>query len=295
MKKILKNKKLMITILVIFGLFALGGCASITGPDGKVLPEKLIALSTPFNAVFSNEGWFEAFLVYPVAQLINFLANYIGPVGGLISATVLINLLTIALSIKSTVGTQKMQMVQPQMQKIQAKYADRKDQESQMKMAKELQDLYAKEGINPFGSILVTFIQLPIIMVLWQSSQRAISIVQGSFLGFSLETTPLEGFKTGQWFYVIVFVIMLLVQFASMKIPTYLAKRKNKDVKKSHSVANAPDPNKSMGMMSNFMIIFIGFISINWPIAMSIYWIVSSITMILKTVFIQWKFIDNAK
>lgn len=46
--------------------------------------------------------------------------------------------------IKSTVSQQKMQLIQPEMERIQNKYKGRKDQTSQMRMSAEIQALYKK-------------------------------------------------------------------------------------------------------------------------------------------------------
>ena len=56
-----------------------------------------------------------------------------------------------------------MQMLQPELQKIQNKYAGKTDDRSRMMQAQEMQALYKKNNISPFGSILVMFIQLPIL------------------------------------------------------------------------------------------------------------------------------------
>lgn len=68
--RINKRKMAMLAILLV----VLAGCARVTGSDGHVLPEKIIALTTPFKQMFDTEGWFEALFVWPFAQLINFFS-----------------------------------------------------------------------------------------------------------------------------------------------------------------------------------------------------------------------------
>ena len=46
-------------------------------------------------------------------------------------------------------------------------------------------------------------------------------------------------------------------------------------------------------MMMLVMIVMVGFIGLRWPAAMSLYWLVNSVVGIVKTVFIQWRYIDN--
>ena len=86
-----------------------------------------------------------------------------------------------------------MQALQPEMQKIQAKYAGRTDDRAKMMQAQEMQALYSKYKINPFGTILVTFIQFPVILGMYQATMRAYSVVTGSFIGIDLTKSPIEG------------------------------------------------------------------------------------------------------
>ncbi|MFQ8581890.1 MAG: YidC/Oxa1 family membrane protein insertase [Holdemania massiliensis] len=61
------------------------------------------------------------------------------------------------------------------------------DERSQMAQAQELQRLYKDNGINPFGAIISSFIQLPIIMAIHLSVQRAETVVNGTMWGLSLK------------------------------------------------------------------------------------------------------------
>lgn len=45
--------------------------------------------------------------------------------------------------------------------------------------------------------------------------------------------------------------------------------------------------------MMIYMMVFILVISVNWPAAMTIYWAVSSLVMIFKTLFVQFIYIDK--
>lgn len=58
--------------------------------------------------------------------------------------------------------------MQPEIRKIQDKYRDKKDQNSQVRMNEEMQAVYAKYGVSPTGSCLQLVIQLPILFALYQ-------------------------------------------------------------------------------------------------------------------------------
>ena len=58
--------------------------------------------------------------------------------------------------------------MQPELQKIQKKYKDKKDQASMQKMQEETQLVYQKYGVSPTGSCVQLLIQFPVLMALWQ-------------------------------------------------------------------------------------------------------------------------------
>ena len=67
----------------------------------------------------------------------------------------------IPLFVKQIHASRKMQLIQPEMQKIQAKYKDKKDPESRQKMTEETMALYKDSGTNPFASCLPIIAQMP--------------------------------------------------------------------------------------------------------------------------------------
>ncbi|WP_435201475.1 membrane protein insertase YidC [Janibacter sp. GS2] len=67
----------------------------------------------------------------------------------------------IPLFVKQIHASRKMQLIQPEMQKIQAKYKDKKDPDSRQKMTEETMALYKDSGTNPFSSCLPILVQMP--------------------------------------------------------------------------------------------------------------------------------------
>jgi YidC/Oxa1 family membrane protein insertase len=268
-------------------LLFLSGCTSVLDKDGNVLPEKVISSTTTLAEIWANESWFSALFVFPLAKAINFLQPYIGIALAIAAVTIFIKLITLTFTIKSTVATQKMQVLQPDLNKIQKKYEGKKDDQSRMAMGQEMQALYTKHNVNPLGTILVTFIQLPIILAMWQAVQRSESVLNGTLFGASLRVTPMTGFLEMNFIYIIIFLLMGAFQFASMMLPQYLAKKAAKS-----RPGDKPAPNSQKGMMYG-MFAMIMFISINWPTAMSLYWLVSAFAQVAQTLFIQWKYIDT--
>ena len=297
MKKILSNKKVLI-LLCMFALLLLSGCQRNTDAQGNILPEKIIYLSTPWSAML-NESILTAILVYPLAQIINFIGGLTGSsVLGVVLTTLLYNALTIVLSIKSTVSSQKMQMLQPDLNQIQAKYEGRNDENSKLQMYQEQQALMNKYKVNPMASLGTAFLQFPIMIAMFYAAQRADVVVNGNFLGVSLQKTPWDGFTNiaENWPLILIFVFMVIMQFGSSLLPRYLAEKKRKSRKGYKAYADdGATNNTQMNTMMYSMIIMVVILGLRWPTSMSVYWAVSSLANILKTLFIQRRYIDNAE
>lgn len=93
------------------------------------------------------------------------------PVGTLgvtiIVFTAVTRLLMTPLQIKQQRTTRAMSRIQPELQKLQKKYANKKDQASQAAYSQEMQAIYKKYNISPFAGCLPLLIQLPLIYALF--------------------------------------------------------------------------------------------------------------------------------
>jgi YidC/Oxa1 family membrane protein insertase len=293
MKKGTKKRIMLIMLIVLVAV--LTGCQRNTDANGNTLAEKVIYLTTPWEDML-DESFFTAIFVYPLSQCVNWLGTVLhSAVLGVIVTTVIYNIITLGLSVKSTVSTQKIQMLQPEMNAIQAKYAGRDDDNSKMQQAQEMQALYSKHGINPLGSLITPFLTFPILIAMYYAVQRADVVCNGTFLGIPLSTTPLAAFKdlANCWPIAVVFILMAITQFVSSKIPSWLAERKKKQAKNYRAYKDTNPQNTQTNMMMFTMVAMVVIIGIRWPAAMSVYWLINSLVNVLKTVYIQWRYIDH--
>ena len=285
--KRLFNKKVG---LIIGLLFVLTACTNVIDPDTKrVYLDKIIYLDTSFSAILDSESWFTALLIYPLAQAINWIDQYLGVFLAITIVTIAIKLLTLGATIKSTVASQKMQMINPELKRIQAKYEGKTDSQSKMKMGQEMQALYSQHNINPFGAMGVMFIQFPVIIAMYQAVQRSSAVFNGSVLGSSLSLSPWEAFQEGAWIFMVIYLLMGGFQFVSMKLPMWLQKKNNPVKEKKYASEKKSGPNMEIMMYSS--IGFIMVLAIGWPTAMSLYWLVTSLAQVGQTLFIQHKYI----
>jgi len=108
---------------------------------------------------------FNIVLYKPLFNLLITLYNYIpGHDFGIaiIFLTIIIKTLLVPLSIKSVKSQKDLQDIQPKIKEIQDKYKNDKERQ-----AKEVLEIYKTKKINPFGGILLLFIQLPILIALY--------------------------------------------------------------------------------------------------------------------------------
>ncbi|MEE1249655.1 MAG: YidC/Oxa1 family membrane protein insertase [Lachnospiraceae bacterium] len=102
----------------------------------------------------------------------------------IIILTMLIYLCLFPLTYKQQKFSKLSQKMQPEMQAIQKKYANKKDQASMMAMQEETQQLYEKYGISPTGSCVQALIQMPIWFALYRvfvNVPAYVSSVKGVF------------------------------------------------------------------------------------------------------------------
>lgn len=114
----------------------------------------------------------------PISKILGFLMegifnilDFIGiPNIGLaiIIFTIVIYLLLLPLTIKQQKFSKLSSKMNPELQAIQAKYKNKRDNESMMAMNQETKAVYAKYGVSPSGSCIQLLIQMPILFSLYR-------------------------------------------------------------------------------------------------------------------------------
>ena len=85
----------------------------------------------------------------------------------IIAITVVVKFLLLPLSIKA-VRTQKvMREIEPKLKEIKEKYKDKREEQ-----ARAMMDVYKEAGLNPFASVLLLLIQIPLIIALYFAVYR---------------------------------------------------------------------------------------------------------------------------
>ena len=284
-----RTKKLLALMAIVTIVVTATGCTAPKDANGHII---LISNTTTFGDIFQTENWFNALFVWPLSWVLNHLAPIISVGGAIAVVTAVVNGLLAVFTLKSQMGMQRMQMLQPELNKIQRKYEGRDDQASKMRMAQEQQQLMNKYNVNPGSMMLVQFIQLPIIMAMFMAIQRAEAVVNGTFLGMNLQVKPSEAF--GLLFkgdlsglpYIILFLLMAVTQVILVLLPMYFQKKKAAAEAEKHHRKPEPTNNQNV-MMQMYMIVMVLAFGLMWQSGMSLFWFIRNIVDIIKTIIVQ--------
>ncbi|WP_052591410.1 YidC/Oxa1 family membrane protein insertase [Paracholeplasma brassicae] len=269
----MKNYKKVFTLFVMIGLLVV-----LSGCSGDV--------TAPIKS--GDIGFFERILVLPVAWVMQFFSGLFNNsfAIGIIITTIIVRTIAWPIYAKSNDLSIKMAVAQPEMNRIQAKYATRKDPESQQKMQMELMAVYKKYGINFFGC-LMPFLQMPIFLAMYQVVQRiwieggmyADKVQNMKFLGIDLAKSGNFGLILGQdgdiagWILAIIVAgTMFFLNHLAQKKPSYA---KNTAAHGPQS-AQAEQSAKMMKYMQYFMVIMMFSISLGSN-SLALYWVVGNL------------------
>src|SRR3954470_24951434 len=86
----------------------------------------------------------------------------------IVGLVIVIRIILIPLFVKQIKASRGLQLIQPEMQKIQKKYKGKTDPESRQAMTQETMALYKESGTNPFASCLPIILQAPIFFALFR-------------------------------------------------------------------------------------------------------------------------------
>lgn len=118
------------------------------------------------------------FIIGPIATLLGYFMNGIfwvlSKIGlpniglAIIIMTIIIYMALMPLTVRQQKFSKLSQKMQPELNRIQKKYAGRNDTASMQKMQEETKAVYKKYGVSPTGSCVQLLIQMPILFALYR-------------------------------------------------------------------------------------------------------------------------------
>jgi len=204
----------------------------------------------------------------------------------IIGLVLVIRAALIPVFVKQIKAQRGMQLLQPDLKKLQTKYKGKTDQLSRQAMAQEQMALYKKHGTNPFSACLPMLIQMPFFFALFQvlsgistaknagegigalSHEQVIEFDQSSIFGAPLSASLLHGGVPGTEVAVwTLSIIMILAMTASQFITQKQIMAKNM----SEEALASPFMRQQKMMLYILPLVF-GIGGINFPIGVLIYW-----------------------
>jgi YidC/Oxa1 family membrane protein insertase len=198
----------------------------------------------------------------------------------IIMLTVVVRLILFPLTAKQAKSMIAMQRAQPEIKKLQAKYKNDKQ-----KLNEEMMKFYKENSINPLGGCLPLLAQTPVFIALYQTLRNIQHFIpQGSamyadicsganckvvnldFFGMNLQTAAGQapkGFGNALPYYVLVGLVV---------ISAFLQQRQ--------MMRNQTQVNTQMQVIGKVMPVIFGFISINIPAGVVLYFLTSNIWQI---------------
>ena len=209
------------------------------------------------------EGIWTTIFVKPLAWLIVLIGNLFKNYGlAVIILTILIRLALYPVTKKTAMQSELMKQAQPELKKLERKYENKNDQQSQMAKSQEMMAIYKKYNINLASGCVFSIIQIPIFFAFYEALNRLPLILEGKFLGFRMGLSPLQGIKTGNYLYVIFIILVIVVTYFSFKL--------------NQTAAGGSEQQKQMQTMMKFIIVMIGIASLSISVAIALYWITNS-------------------
>ena len=244
--------------------------------DNGVKIDKLKTCSSFAPTIKSNEGLWDNIFIKPLAWVILKLGYLVKNFGlAVILAGLIIRLILYPVTKKSAMQSENLKKAQPELQKLEKKYANKMDdQQAMMQKSQEMMAIYKKYNISLFSGCLVAIVQLPLFIAFLEAINRTPAIFEGKFLGLQLGTTPWFALSQGHWWYIIIPIIVFVVTYFSMKL----------------NGTQAPDNSNpaagSTKMMMNMMVVVITISSFQLSTAIGLYWITSSLFTVIQNLLV---------
>ena len=190
----------------------------------------------------------------------------------------------IPLFVRQIHASRRMQLIQPEMQKIQAKYKGKSDPDSRQAMTQETMDLYKRTGTNPFSSCLPILLQSPFFFGLFRVLNSLQKIATGKIdpigpitreVAAQAEPSTFFGAQLSDKFIgaeTLTVKIVTLVLIILMSASTFTTQRQLMMKNMPASALDNPFA-KQQKMLLYLMPLFFAISGVNFPIGVLIYWL----------------------
>ncbi len=187
----------------------------------------------------------------------------------IILLTFLINVVLFPLTRVSYLSMKRMQLIQPQMNKLREQH--KKNPE---KLNKEMMGLYRKHKVNPFGGCLPMILQMPVFMALYVALSKSVILVGSRFLWAQDLSSP----DAVSLPFALPFLGQNLHVLPLIMVAAMVIQQKFTQIKME---GQDPAMESQQKMMAILMPIMFGFIFYGMPSGLVLYWLTNTLLMAL--------------
>jgi YidC/Oxa1 family membrane protein insertase len=206
----------------------------------------------------------------------------------IVGLVIVIRIVLIPLFVKQIHASRRMQLIQPEMQKIQKKYKGKTDPESRQAMTQETMALYKRTGTNPFSSCLPILLQSPVFFALFRVLNSLPAIAHGTKAPIGPMTMAMAASANNSTVFgaplSATFVhapnlntkIVTIVLIVLMSATTFTTQRQ---LMMKNMPANAMDNPfaKQQKVLLYLMPLFFAISGVNFPIGVLLYWLTTNL------------------
>jgi YidC/Oxa1 family membrane protein insertase len=201
----------------------------------------------------------------------------------IVGLVVVIRILLIPLFVKQIKASRGLQLVQPEIKKIQQKYKGKTDTASRQAMTQETMALYRREGTNPFASCMPMLLQAPIFFALFRvlngiSSHNTIGPLndqlvaqanKAAIFGAPLSNSFLRANGTATQVVTVILIIL-------MSVTTFTTQRQLMMKNMPASAMDNPLAQQQKILLYVMPLVF-AVSGVNFPIGVLIYWLTTNL------------------
>ena len=215
----------------------------------------------------------------------------------IVGLTIFVRILIMPLFVRQIRASRGMQLMQPELQALQAKYKGKKDAASKQRQQEEMMALYRKHGTNPFASCFPILIQMPIFFALFRVLANLQAIAEGTYegrdsigpltadlanqvqhstvFGASLSSSFMNPSDISSALTVKIVTVIMIIAMSATQWYT-MAQLSMKNMPESSKNSDNPMM-RSQRMMMTIMPLFFAFTGVQFQIGVLIYWVTSNL------------------
>ncbi len=214
----------------------------------------------------------------------------------IVGLVVVIRIILIPLFVKQIKAQRGLQMLQPEIKKIQDKYKGKTDPDSRQKLSQEMMALYKDTGTNPLSSCLPILAQAPVFFALFYvlngiaslqtrgvlSQADVNSASEATILGAPIAATFL---KAAQFDAPLAVRIVTAVMIVLMSASTFITQKQLMSKNMPASAMDNPFAQQQKILLYVFPLIFL-VTGVNFPIGVLIYWLTTNVWTLCQQLYV---------